>query len=315
MLNRRHLRVKVLQSLYAFQQAEQKDVRASEKALLKDIDAVNEMYFYLLALLVKTADYALNDAEERANKHLPSEADLNASTKIGHNIFIRQLKNHPDYLSGTKQFKVSWDFEPVIDKTIFSLLKATPEYADYIASEANELNSDKEIIKVIFRKIILKNPAIEQIFEEKFINWPVDKEVLKSMMAKTFKNFSKENGQGNQLADLLQDEKEDKSFAIELLQKSIDFADEAKKLIDNKTQNWDAERIALMDILLMQMAIAELLHFSSIPVKVSINEYIELSKEFSTPKSNAFINGILDKIVTQLKTEKKIQKFGRGLIE
>ncbi len=315
MLNRRQLRVKVLQTLYAYQQADQKEVKVFEKALLKNINSVNEMYFYMLALLINVADYALIDAEERANKHLPSEQDLNASTKLSRNIFINYLRQHPDYLLGVKQFNVSWDFEPIIDKTIFSLLKNTPEYAAYISDDSQDLNTDKEIIKNIFRKIILKNPAIEQLFEEKFINWSVDKEVLKSMMAKTIKNFKNEDGKGNQLAALFQDEKEDKAFVIDLFNKSIQHADEYLKLIDEKTMNWDSERIALMDILLMQMAIAELIHFSSIPIKVSINEYIEISKEFSTPKSNTFINGILDKILDQLKSEKKIKKFGRGLIE
>lgn len=314
MLNRRQLRVKVLQALYAYQQADQKEVKVFEKALLKNIHSVNEMYFYMLALLINIADYAIIDAQERANKHIPNEEDLNASTKLSRNLFINSLRQHPDFILGVKQFNVSWDFEPLVDKTIFSLLKVLPEYSSYITEENQDLNSDKEIIKNIFRKIILKNPAIEQIFEEKFINWPVDKEVLKSMMAKTMKNFKNIDGKGNQLAELFQDEKEDKAFVIDLFNKSIQHAEEYLALIDEKTTNWDSERIALMDILLMQMAITELVHFSSIPIKVSINEYIEISKEFSTPKSNTFINGILDKILDQLKTEKKIKKFGRGLI-
>ncbi|MEY3679273.1 MAG: utilization substance protein, partial [Bacteroidota bacterium] len=297
MLNRRQLRVKVLQALYAYQQADQKEVKVFEKALLKNIHSVNEMYFYMLALLINIADYAIIDAQERANKHIPNEEDLNASTKLSRNLFINSLRQHPDFILGVKQFNVSWDFEPLVDKTIFSLLKVLPEYSSYITEENQDLNSDKEIIKNIFRKIILKNPAIEQIFEEKFINWPVDKEVLKSMMAKTMKNFKNIDGKGNQLAELFQDEKEDKAFVIDLFNKSIQHAEEYLALIDEKTTNWDSERIALMDILLMQMAITELVHFSSIPIKVSINEYIEISKEFSTPKSNTFINGILDKIL------------------
>ncbi|MFM6975767.1 MAG: transcription antitermination factor NusB [Sphingobacteriaceae bacterium] len=315
MLNRRQLRVKVLQVLYAYQQADNKEVKLFEKALLKDINSVSEMYFYALSLLIKVADYSLIDAEDRANKHLPSAEDLNAPTKLSDNLFIEALRNHPKYVEGLKQFKVSWDFEPIIDKTIFSFLKNAEEYTDYLKAKEHTIHSDKEIIKYIFRKIILKNPAIEQIFEEKFINWPVDKEVLKAMMAKTFKGFNGPDAGSNQLAFLLQNEKEDREFVIDLLNKSIAHADEYLGYIDKKTKNWDAERIALMDILLMQMAIAELVHFSSIPVKVTINEYLEIAKEFSTPKSNSFINGILDKILADLKAEKKIQKFGRGLIE
>lgn len=314
MLNRRQLRVKVLQELYAYQQADIKEVRPFEKALIKDIDSVNEMYFYTLALLIKVADYSLIDAEDRANKHLPSAEDLNAPTKLSDNIFIKTLRDNPQYLAGVKQHKISWSAEPLIDKTIFSMLKSSDEYGEYIKAAEHTIHSDKEIIKYIFRKIILKTPAIEQLFEEKFINWPVDKEVLKGMMAKTFKNFSHEDAQANKLADLLLNDKEDREFVINLFNKTIAHAEEAMQLIGGKTTNWDSERIALMDVLLMRMAITELLHFSSIPVKVTINEYIEISKEFSTPKSNTFINGVLDKILDKLKAEKKIQKFGRGLI-
>lgn len=315
MLNRRQLRVKVLQALYAYQQADKKEVKYFEKALLKDIDSVNEMYFYVLSLMVRVAEYSLIDAEDRANKFIPSEEDLNAPTKLNDNLFIESIRNNTQYQAGVKQFKVSWDFEPLIDKTIFSIVKGSPEYLEYLQLQEHNLHTDKEIIKHIFRKIILKNPSIEQIFEEKFINWPVDKEVLKALMAKTFKNFSYEETSKNQLAELLQNEKEDLDFAVQLLRKSIAEQEDSLKLIDKKTKNWDSQRIALMDILLMQMAIAELLHFSSIPVKVTINEYIEISKDYSTPKSNTFINGILDKILDELKAEKKIQKFGRGLIQ
>lgn len=314
MLNRRQLRVKVLQTLYAYEQADIKEVKPFEKALIKDIDSVNEMYFYSLALLIQVADYSLIDAEDRANKHLPSAEDLNAPTKLSDNIFIKALRNNPQYLAGLKQHKISWSTEPLIDKTIFALLKSSAEYSEYIKAAEHTIHSDKEIVKYIFRKILLKTPEIEELFEAKFINWPVDKEVLKGMMAKTFKNFTDEDPKANKLAELLQNDKEDREFVIDLFNKSIAYTEEAMALIGNKTTNWDAERIALMDVLLMRMAITELIHFSSIPVKVSINEYIEISKEFSTPKSNTFINGVLDKILDKLKAEKKIQKFGRGLI-
>lgn len=315
MLNRRHLRVKVLQVLYSYQQSEVKEIGPFEKALVQSVDKVNEMYTFLLSLLVEVADYSIKDADERANKHLPSEEDLNASAKLNDNLFINALRQNTEYQSAIKKYKISWDFDPEICKSIFINLKSTPEYHSYLNLTEHSIQSDKDIIKYIFKKLIIKSPGIEQIFEEKFINWPVDKEVLQALVAKTFKNFSSEDPQENKLAVVCPNWDEDRPFMVDLFKKVIAFETEYQEMIAQKTKNWDSERIALMDTLLMRMAITELIHFSSIPVKVTMNEYIEIAKEFSTPKSNSFINGILDKILADLKASGKVRKIGKGLIE
>lgn len=315
MLNRRHLRVKALQVLYSYQQSEVKDIIPFEKALIQSVDKVNEMYIFLLSLLVEVADYSIIDADERANKHLPSEEDLNASAKLHENLFINELRQNADYQSAVKKYKISWDFDPEIAKSIFISLKATAEYSNYLNLNEHTLQADKDIIKYIFKKLILKSPGIEQIFEEKFINWPVDKEVLQALVAKTFKNFSHEDSGDNKLAVVCPNWDEDRPFILDLFKKVIAYETEYQDLIAQKTKNWDSERIALMDTLLMRMAITELIHFPSVPVKVSMNEYIEIAKEFSTPKSNSFINGILDKILADLKAAGKVRKIGKGLIE
>lgn len=314
MLNRRHLRVKALQVLYSYQQSQVKEILPYEKALLQSVDKVYEMYIWLLSLLIEVADYSIIDAEERANKFLPSEEDLNASIKIQNNLFIASLKQNPEYLAAVKKYKISWDFDPEVRKSIFITLKASEEYKTFLALTDHTIQKDKDIIKFIFKKLILKSPGIEQIFEEKFINWSVDKDVLQALVAKTFKNFSSVNPEDNNLAEICPNWDEDKSFLIELLKKVISFEKEYQELIAQKTKNWDSERIALMDTLLMRMAITELIHFSTIPIKVTMNEYIEISKEFSTPKSNSFINGILDKILTDLKSAGKLRKTGKGLL-
>jgi N utilization substance protein B len=315
MLNRRHLRVKVLQALYAYQLSENKLVKSFEKSLLESVDQVNEMYIWLLSLLVEVADYSILDAEERANKFLPSESDLNASTKLNQNKFIVALRENSEFVAASKKYKISWSFDPEIARTVFSSLKDSAEYKDYVQQTDLTVRAEKDIIKHIFKKIILKTPSIEQVFEERFINWSVDKEVLQALISKTFKNFTSENPTENKLAQLTPNWMEDRAFIIELLNKTIAFDEDWQELISKRTKNWEADRIALMDILLMKMALTELTQFPSIPVKVTINEYIDLSKEFSTPKSNSFINGILDKISADLKSAGKIRKFGRGLIE
>ena len=315
MLNRRHLRVKVLQSLYAYYQSHSGDIKQHEKNLLQGIDKVNEMYIWMLSLISEVTAYAEIDAEERANKHLPSADDLNASVKILSNRFILSLKKNKEYLAALKKYKVAWDFEPELTKSLFTILKKSDEYAEYLKKTGDTLHSDKDIIKFIFKKVILKSSLAEQVFEDKFLYWPVDKEVLQALIAKTFKNFAFDNPAENKLAEVTPNWEEDREFIVNLFEEAIRHNDEYQELIGAKTQNWEPDRIAMIDTLLMKLALTEFINFSSIPVKVTINEYLEISKEFSTPKSNSFINGILDKILSELKTENKINKTGRGLIE
>jgi len=315
MLNRRHLRVKVLQSLYAYYQSNSGDVKQHEKNLLQSIDKVYEMYIWMLSLISEVAEYAETDAKERANKHLPTAEDLNADIKITGNRFVTSLRQNKEFLAALKKYKVAWDFEPELVKSLFTVLKNAPEYMDYLQKTGDTIQTDKDIIKFIFKKVILKSSLAEQVFEDKFIYWPVDKDVLQALIAKTFKNFSFDDPAQNKLAEVTGNWEEDRDFIVNLFEQSIRHNDEYQQLIAHKTQNWEPERIAMMDTLLMKMAIAEFINFASVPVKVTINEYLEISKEFSTPKSNSFINGILDKILYDLKLEKKINKAGRGLIE
>ncbi|WP_407430292.1 transcription antitermination factor NusB [Arcticibacter sp.] len=315
MLNRRQLRVKVLQVLYAYHSSEDKVVKVFEKKLLESVDEVYEMYIYLLGLLVDVADYVLVDADERANKHRPSESDLNANTKLNTNKFIQLLRENPAFQINAKKYSLASSLDLEVTKQIFNILKESETYQKYLESEDTSLRAEKDIIKYIYKKIIRVTPGIEQTFEEKFINWPVDKEVLEAMLAKTFSNFQSEVPAENKLALISSSWSEDREFILDLFSRVIAFDEEFQRFISDKTKNWDADRIAIIDILLMKMAIAELIHFQGIPVKVTMNEYIEIAKEFSTPKSNLFINGILDKILADLKAAGKIRKVGRGLIE
>ena len=293
--------------------SEDKQIKDFEKALFKNVEEVNEMYIWTLNLLDEVAEYVVIDAESRAAKFLPTEKDKMLTTKLNTNSFIESLRQNRTYLELVKKYKVSWEFDPEIVRSIFAQLKDSEAYLTYLTQEDRSIGAEKDIIKYIFKKIILKSVDIEQVFDEKFINWTVDKEVLQAMIAKTFKNFSSENPSQNKLADLTPNWDEDEEFIVELLKTSVRYADEYQELIAAKTKNWEADRIALMDILLMRMAISELINFPSIPVKVTINEYIELSKTFSTLKSNTFINGILDKILADLMNQGRIRKAGRGL--
>ncbi|TJZ54982.1 transcription antitermination factor NusB [Sphingobacterium olei] len=302
-----------MQTLYAYSLSEDKQVKDFQKALFKSVEEVSEMYIWTLNLLDEVAEYVVLDAESRAAKFLPTEKDKILTTKLNTNTFIESLRQNREYLELVKKYKVSWEFDPEIVRSIFAQLKDSEAYLEYLSGDDRSIGGEKDIIKYIFKKIILKTVEIEQVFEEKFINWSVDKEVLQAMVAKTFKNFSSENPSQNKLADLTPSWDEDSEFIEELLKTTIRYTPEYQQLISDKTKNWEADRIALMDTLLMRMAISELINFPSIPVKVTINEYIELSKSFSTLKSNTFINGILDKILADLTKQGRIRKVGRGL--
>ncbi|MFI5161072.1 MAG: transcription antitermination factor NusB [Sphingobacteriales bacterium] len=315
MLNRRHLRVKVLQALYAYHQSDNKEVKQHEKNLLQSVEKVYEMYIWMLSLISEVVHYAEIDAEERKHKHLPTADDLVPKLKILQNRFILSLNKNDEYLAAVKKYKISWDFEPELAKSLFIILKSSPEYIEYLDKTDDTLHTDKDVIKFIFKKVILKSMLAEQVFEDKFLFWPVDRDVLQALIAKTFKNFSNDNPKLNKLAEVTGNWDEDREFIIELFQQSIRHDAKYQEMISKKTQNWEPERIAMMDTLLMKMAITEFINFTSIPVKVTINEYLEISKEFSTPKSNSFINGILDKILYELKADNTIRKVGRGLIE
>ena len=315
MLNRRHLRVKVLQSLYAYYQSDKKDLRLHEKNLIQSVESVHEMYIWMLSMINEVVQYAEIDAIGRAAKHLPTADDLKPNLKILSNTFIKSLDDNKEYLTSVKKYKVEWNFDPELTKSLFATLKASTEYAAYLEKTDDTIHSDKDIIKFIFKKVILKSSLAEQVFEDKFIYWPVDREVLQALIAKTFKNFSDEDHAKNKLAETVVNWVEDREYIVQLFQYTIRYDIDFQELITAKTQNWEPERIAMMDTLLMKMAICEFMYFPSIPVKVTINEYLEISKEFSTPKSNSFINGILDKILADLKAANKIKKTGRGLME
>ncbi|NQX52614.1 transcription antitermination factor NusB [Pedobacter panaciterrae] len=315
MLNRRHLRIKALQNIFAWHMTDKRDLASAKKALMHSIDNVYEMYIWMLSLLVEVTEYTGVDATERANKHLPTAEDLNPNLKLQNNKFAVTLKNNPDFVAAVNKYKINWMADPEFVKAIFNSLKVTPEYTAYLADEVNDLEESKTIIKYIFRKIILKSHNIIQAFEDKFINWSVDKEVMQGMVAKTIKNFTSEDAFANKLTPISQDWDEDSKFVEDLFIYTLRNDKDYQALIAERTKNWESERIALMDTILMKMAICELLNFPSIPVKVTINEYLDLSKDYSTPKSNSFINGILDKIMGDLKRTNSIKKIGRGLIE
>jgi N utilization substance protein B len=285
----------------------------SEKELHFNIEKAYELYHYLLLLIIDVILYAESRIELARNKRIPTHEDLHPNTRFIDNRLVDQLRHNEQLLRFVDTHKLNWSNYPELIKEIYTKLTESEEYAAYMAAEESSYAEDKKMISVVYTHVIFPSELLASIMEEQSIYWNDDLEFITNMIVKTFKKFKEDDGPEKSLMDLYKNE-EDVEYVVKLYRQTILHRDEYVEYIKQNTRNWDLERIAFMDILIMQMAIAELIGFPSIPIKVTLNEYLEISKFYSTSKSNVFINGVLDKVVFQLKNEKKILKKGRGLI-
>jgi len=313
MISRRIIRTKVLQVLYAYYSSEERSINNTEKELFFCIHKTYDLYHYLLALVIEIADYAEGRIELKQNKHLPTQEDLNPNTKFVNNLFIQQLRTNRHLNAYLNQTKLSWVNNRELIKELFLIMTESEIYESYISNENPSYIEDRKFIEKIFNKIFLVSEELYEVLEEQSIYWNDDIEFVISVIIKTIKQFNESTDPDQSLMPLYKDD-EDRDFAKNLFRKAILNHDELQGLIKVHSSNWDVDRIAFMDILMMQLAISEFLYFPSIPTKVTMNEYIELSKFYSTEKSRNFINGILDKTLKDLKKEGKINKAGRGLV-
>lgn len=313
MISRRIIRIKVLQVLYAYYSSEEKSINTIEKELFFCIQKTYDLYYYLFALVLEIADYAENRIEIRRNKHQPTYDDLNSNIKFISNQVILQLRQNKQIETYINQRKLSWVGYPELIKDLYNFMIESDFYNEYMADSTRSFLDDRKFIDKLLNKIVLVTEDLYVALEEQSIYWNDDVEFVISMISKTLKKFNELSGSDQQLMPMFKD-REDQDFAKDLLRKAIINHDELREMIKEHSQNWDVERIAFMDILVMQLAIAEFLFFPSIPTKVTLNEYIELSKFYSTDKSRNFVNGILDKTLKDLKQSGKIVKAGRGLV-
>ncbi|HEX8332678.1 MAG TPA: transcription antitermination factor NusB, partial [Segetibacter sp.] len=292
-----------MQTLYTLDSIE-KDTKTPDptKSLQKQIDSSRQLFVYLLYCLTEVARYAEKDSLRRASKNLPTEQDLNVNTKISGNEYLWKIVENPSF-----QTAVEIDKPGLIEDTnnqikkLYQELSETKEYKDYINAQSREKKSEKDIITFIFTNLMLPSERFTTHVEEHFTNWDDDAEMMNQLML----NYLQKPGSYN-LQDMMTKDKWD--FARNLLKTTIDKKEYALELIKPKLKNWDAERIAILDMILMEMGVCELLYFETIPTKVTLNEYIDLAKAYSTPQSGHFVNGILDNIHKDLLSQNKIQK-------
>lgn len=313
MLNRRHLRVKVLQALYAYYQSSDANPTTSEKELFKAVDRIYELYIYLLLTFEELQRQGERRIEDGKNKMRPTEADLNPNRKFVDNKVIQLLSEHENLRRYSEELKVNWvgDEKQELFRKMYLELREGETYFEYMNNEEQGFEEDKAFMVALFKTDIANFQHLYNFFEELSIHWLDDIDLACSMVIKTIKSF--EEGASNPILPLYKDEDDERAFIRELLRKTIAMDSENELLIDELTSNWELDRIARMDIILMKMAVTELQIFNNIPTKVTLNEYIEISKFYSTPKSNGFINGVLDKAISRLEGQGMIQKAGRGL--
>lgn len=314
MLNRRHLRVKVLQALYAYYQSGNDDILKAEKSLFKAIEQMYDLYLSLLLTFSEVKNKAEHRIEENKKKLLPSDEDMNPNMKLVNNRIIRLLEEQPTLRSESENRKVNWigDIEQEMFRKMFLQIRESETYFEFMNNGVDSFEDDKSFMIQLFKEEIANFPALYDYYEEKSIDWMDDIDLMCSMVIKTIKAFKED--EDAKILPLYKPDDDEKEFVKSLLRETIRNEKEYLELIDELTQNWELDRIAKIDVLLMQMAVAELQVFKTIPKKVTLNEYIEIAKFYSTPKSSVFINGVLDKAISRLEKEGKINKMGRGLL-
>jgi N utilization substance protein B len=303
MISRRNIRVKVMQMLYSIETLEEQ-VKPGEpvKLLQKQFDQSRQLFIYLVHFLTEVARYSETHARNKASKHLPSAEDLTINTKIAGNEYLWKILELPSYQQAIKDEKPQYISNPDLLKKIYLDLAASDLYATYINTQGREKKSEKEILEYIFTDLMLPNENFTSFVEEHFNNWDDDGEMMNLLVL----NFIAKPA----TADLQQLVSREKwQFAKELLETSLDKKELTMEYIKPKLKNWDPERIAALDMILMRMGVCEFLFFETIPPKVTINEYIDLAKEYSTPQSGHFVNGILDNIHKDLVKDEKMHKI------
>ena len=311
MISRRLLRIKTLQVLYAYYLSDNPSLEKSKKELLFSVEKTYELYHYLILLILDITDYSETRNDIARSKYFPTEEEANPNVRFLTNPVISTLRNNPElkrYI-GTK--RISWVNYPELIKNLYNEFINHEAYKDYMDSPQADFGQHKDIVSFLLTDIIIQSDLLQQILEEQSIYWN-DALDFAGLMAQKTVASCKESGKIKVFPKFKNDD--DRQFLLELFQKSVNKSSENRDLIKRFADNWEFERIALMDIFIMQIAITEAIEFPSIPTKVTFNEFIEISKYYSTEKSSQFINGILDKAFHTLKAENKIQKTGRGLI-
>lgn len=307
MINRVLIRIRVIQILFASYLNQSGDIKRAEDELVFSFQKSYDLYYYLLLLLVEITDSYSKKVEMRRSKLLPTKEDMNPNLKLINNLFIRQLRQNIKFQEYLSERPLSWEDNQNYVKGILEKILDSDIYKEYLEDEVSNYDSDREFWKKVFKAFIYCDEELDELLEDESLFWNDDIEIIESFVLKTIKKFDPSKEEKQDLLPMFKDG-EDRVFAIKLLRDTMFNVKTARDLINKYAKNWESERIAFMDMIIMQTAVTEIQSFPEIPVSVTMNEYINIAKTFSTEKSSSFINGILDAIVLELKNENKLLK-------
>ena len=313
MFNRRQLRIKVLQALYALHSDKEGSVEDAHKLLMNAVEKTYDLYLLLLLLIAEMQDAAIERIEAGRMKKQPTHEDLHPNTKFVNNKPLRVVIKSKALAKEAANRSLGWGNEQELVKRLFKSLVASEEYAAYMENEERGFQHDRESLNRMFRKHLINDESLQEWIEEQSILWSDDLDLASSIVLKTVKTIT-EDSDDVMLSEMWKEEGDDKDFLEKLFSRTLALAGEHDADIEKAASNWDLERIATMDLLLLRMALAEARTFESVPLKVTMNEYIDLAKFYSTEKSGAFVNGVLDKLFGSMNEDGRIVKTGRGLI-
>ncbi len=311
-ISRRVLRIKILQAIYSHFLSK-RPVHSSENELWLSIEKTYDLFFYLIDLLIEICKYETYLIQVAKEKKLPTSQDLNPNTRFIENQTIRKIEENVQYKKYKQNKKINWiDYRDLIKK-ISSNIKELDAYKEYMQASETSFNRDKKIIMSIYSDVIAETDELYEVLEDMNIFWNAEIEYIIELIGNCVKKIKKEQSPEKMLVDLSESQ-EERDYIKHLFRKTVLNHTEYDDIINDFTTNWDIKRIATIDKYVLYMGITEILECPTIPVKVTFNEYIDVIKLYSTPKSKVFVNGVLDKIIKKFNDEKKISKTGRGLI-
>lgn len=307
MINRTLIRLKIIQLMYAFYQNDGKNIDTAEKELLFSLSKAYDLYNYLLMLMVAVTRYGVTVVEHQEEINKAGHIDEKVSHRFIDNQFIIQLESNLQLDEFKKNQKRTWSNEMAYVKRLYELITKSEIYDEYIALDKTDYDTDREFWRKVWKNIVMKDEELDNVIEDMSLYWNDDREIVDTFILKTIKRFDPANGENQELMPEYKDI-EDRQFATKLFRRTILNDEYYRELIGRCVKNWEFNRLAYMDIIIMQVAVAEMLSFPNIPVSVTINEYVEIAKWYSTPKSPGYVNGIIDAVAKMLKREGKLMK-------
>lgn len=315
MISRRFLRTKTMQALYAYNMRPEQTMEAASRELIQTINNCYALFLWLFSILPEMTFYRTRKLEDLKGKNNPTEEDLNPNTKFVDNQVIAQIETNGTLQLLFQKYRINWTNDDDFIVNLFHVIEETDHYKTYMASPTRSYDEDKQFVLNIIKDVFAESELMHWFFGEKDPNWLDDYEEALAMVYKNIEDFKLNKGDHCKILTLFKNTQEDEQFCRDLFIKTIQNDAEYEKIIEGKLQNWEMERVIGMDVLLMKMAICEFLEFPTIPVKVTMNEYIDLAKLYSSDKSKLFINGILDRLIVDFRDQDRLYKTGRGLFQ